>query len=296
MMGSHRNRQLAAVVVVVLVLVSAMSGAAFRADYSINSITQDEGTRFIGTATNDRVGIWLSGGGDVNGDGVADFVVGASDAKSLSGGALSAGHAYVLYGVTNASDTAATWPTDTMIKTITQDSTRGRIIDGAVTNTYLGQVVAIVGDVNGDRLDDIAISSYYWNSWQGKVWVVWGKKRAEVTNPLYVDTLDADKFVVITREATGNIFGRAIAGGDFNHDGISDLLTSASGYSSHTGRSYIVWGHNGTWPTTINAADIGGTVGGVNITGEAGSWSGYSAANAGDVNCDGKTDLIIGAH
>jgi hypothetical protein len=75
----------------------------------------------------------------------------------------------VLYGVANASDTAATWPTDTTIKTITQDSTRGRIIDGVTANTYLGQAVAIVGDVNGDRLDDIAIGSSYWSNNQGKL-------------------------------------------------------------------------------------------------------------------------------
>jgi hypothetical protein len=150
-----------------------------------------------------------------------------------------------------------------------------------------------VGDVNGDRFDDIAISSYLWNS--GKVWVVWGKKRAEATNPLYVNTSDASKFVEIIGEVTDNWFGYAIAGGDFNHDGISDLLIGAPYYSSNTGLSYIVWGHNGTWPTTINATDIGGTVGDVKITGEAYSASGVSVANAGDVNHDGKTDLIIGA-
>jgi hypothetical protein len=153
----------------------------------------------------------------------------------------------------------------------------------------------IVGDVNGDRLNDIAISSYWWNSYQGKVWVVWGKKRAEATTPLYVNTLDANKFVEITGEATTSEFGWFIAGGDFNHDGISDLLIGAPWYSNNTGLSYIVWGHNGTWPATINATDIGETVGGVKIIGEADSLSGYSVANAGDVNHDGKTDLIIGA-
>jgi hypothetical protein len=37
------------------------------------------------------------------------------------------------------------------------------------------------------------------------------------------------------------------------------------------------------------------TVGGVKITGEADSYSGASVAKVGDVNRDGKTDLIIGA-
>jgi hypothetical protein len=123
---------------------------------------------------------------------------------------------------------------------------------------------------------------------------VWGKKRAEATTPLFVNTPDASEFVEIMGE--GWNYGEAIAGGDFNHDGFSDLLIGAPYYSSSTGRSYIVWGHNGTWPATISAEDIGGTVGGVKINGETGSHSGVSVANAGDVNRDGKTDLIIGAH
>jgi hypothetical protein len=86
MMCSHRNRQLAAVVVVVLVLVVSGGGAAFRADYSINSITQDEGTWLKGTTADEYVGASVSGGGDVDGDGVDDFVVGAYRAMSLSGG------------------------------------------------------------------------------------------------------------------------------------------------------------------------------------------------------------------
>jgi hypothetical protein len=90
----------------------------------------------------------------------------------------------------------------------------------------------------------------------------------EEGNPLYVNTLDASKFVEITGEASNNAFGYAIADGDFNHDGISDLLIGAPGYSSNAGCSYIVWGHNGTWPTTISATDIGGTVGGVKINGD----------------------------
>jgi hypothetical protein len=200
MMGSHRNRQLAAVVVV-LALVSVVSGAAFRADYSIDSITQDEGTRLTGSTTNGPMGITVSGGGDVDGEGVDDFVMGADYAMSLSGWLQHVGHAYVLYGVANASDAATTWPTDSTILSITQDnSTRGRIIDSAVEYTHLGWAVVIVGDVNGDRLDDIAISSVEWNSGRGKVWLVWGKNRGEATNPLYVNTLDASKFVEITGE------------------------------------------------------------------------------------------------
>jgi hypothetical protein len=146
---------------VLAVVVTAASAVPFRADYPIDSIAQNEGTRLKGTTTSELVGWSVAGGGDVDGDGVIDFVVGTWSVMSLSEGAMAqAGQAYVLYGVANASDAAASaWPTDTTIKAITQDSTRGRIIDGAATSTCLGTAVAIVGDVNGDRLDDIAIGS-----------------------------------------------------------------------------------------------------------------------------------------
>jgi glycosylphosphatidylinositol phospholipase D len=207
------------------------------------------------------------------------------------------GQAYVLYGVAGAGEAAAAWPTDSTAKGIVQTTTpakRGRVVDGFANNTWLGEIVTIVGDVNKDGYDDIAISSVDWNGLQGRVWLVWGKPRAEAATPLYVNTPDASEFVEITGEAIANYFGQTLAGGDFNHDGFSDLLISAVGYSNFTGRSYIVWGHNGTWPDKFNAIDIGETVDGVKITGEAGSYSGNNVANAGDVNHDGKTDLIIG--
>jgi hypothetical protein len=269
-------------------------GAPFRRDYSVDSIAQGEGTRFLGSGP-DSVGYAAHSGGDVDGDKLDDFVVCAYNTASIAG-APSAGNAYVLYGVRSASDAATAWPINAKIKTIAQDSTRGRIIDGAVALTSLGRSVAIVGDMNGDRFDDIAVSTEAWANFSGRAWIVWGKKRTETNTPLYVNALDASKFVQITGEVAWSLFGVVIAGGDINHDGFSDLLIGAPGYSSGISRGYIVWGHNGTWPATINATDIGVTVGGVKIDGKADSQSSRSIANAGDVNRDGKTDLIIGAY
>jgi hypothetical protein len=151
---------LCAALLLALMAVPAVSGAPFRADYSTSSIAPAEGTQLRGLKQGEWVEWTVAGGGDVDGDGIADFVVGAYSADSLSGGGASqAGHAYVVYGVADPSDTAAAWPTNSTILSIAQDSTKGRIIDGAVAETYLGRIVAIVGDVNGDRLDDIATSS-----------------------------------------------------------------------------------------------------------------------------------------
>jgi hypothetical protein len=137
------------------------------------------------------VGSGNGGGGDVDGDGVADFVMCVYGTRSSQ--------AYVLYGVANAGGAATTWPTDSTLRSIAQDSNKGRIIDGMVSNTELGMFIAIVGDVNKDGYDDIAISTISQDaSNQGKAWLVWGKKRTSATNPLSINTLDASKFVQIT--------------------------------------------------------------------------------------------------
>jgi hypothetical protein len=282
---THHHHLLVVVVATVAVLV--LHAAPFPADTIIDDMDAGFGTWLVGTdwGTSGNLGYAVAGGGgDIDGDGIDDLIVSA-----VSAGATEAGRAYVLYGV---DDPTTAWPQNEEVDVVAQDTNKGRIIDGGNAGAYLGTAVAVVGDVNNDGKPDYAIGSPD----SGKVWLVWGKEKSAATNPLYVNTLDASKFVEITGEAPDNYFGWSIAGGDFNHDDISDLLISAPFYSSGAGRSYIVWGHNGTWPATINAADIGEvTVGGVKIIGEAGSWSGVSVANAGDVNHDGKTDLIIGA-
>jgi hypothetical protein len=96
------------VVIVVAVVVSAVSGAAFKPDYSISSITRSEGVLTGGTEDEWTGASVSDGGDDVDGDRLDGFVVNALLASSLfgSGGASNAGHAYVLYGMTGASAAA----------------------------------------------------------------------------------------------------------------------------------------------------------------------------------------------
>jgi hypothetical protein len=93
--------------------------------------------------------------------------------------------------------------------------------------------------------------------------------------------------VIITGEASGDIFGRVLATGDLNADGETDLAVGAYGYSSAAGRAYIFY-NDGSIPTTAATADV-------KITGEASSAFGYSLTT-GDLNADGETDLAVGAY
>jgi len=93
---------------------------------------------------------------------------------------------------------------------------------------------------------------------------------------------------VIQGQTTSNTFGRSLAAGDINFDGIDDLIVAATGYSTNTGRVYIFYGGKAIEYSSANADVI--------ITGEAtNNYFGYFP-KTGDFNLDGRTDLAIGAY
>lgn len=85
--------------------------------------------------------------------------------------------------------------------------------------------------------------------------------------------------------ASGSFGSSISSAGDVNGDGFDDIIAGAPGYSSGTGRAYIYFG-----------GLITNTIADVVLTGEAASNSfGISVSPAGDVNCDGFSDVIVGA-
>jgi CSLREA domain-containing protein len=83
-------------------------------------------------------------------------------------------------------------------------------------------------------------------------------------------------------------FGYAVStAGDVNADGYADVLIGADTYSSNRGRVYLYLGsHDG-----LSANPV------MSYTGQnSGDWLGVSVATAGDINADGYSDVIIGAH
>jgi len=99
-----------------------------------------------------------------------------------------------------------------------------------------------------------------------------------------------------------NSSGDSVSGaGDVNNNGFADLLIGASGYSTAQGRSYLIYGGDGTASTNLlignyNLNEIGVTVQGATFTGEnGGDSSGFSVSGAGDVDGEGHTDILIGA-
>lgn len=149
---------------------------------------------------------------------------------------------------------------------------------GLNTGDSYGITVSSAGDVNGDGYDDIIIGAPYNDGIaanSGRAYIYFGG--------LIVNTL-AD--IILSGEAANNYFGYSVSSaGDVNNDGYSDVIVGAYAYNSNLGRAYIYFGGAGM---NITADVI--------MTGDsAGISFGISVSDAGDVNNDGYSDVIVGA-
>ncbi|MFZ1616115.1 MAG: FG-GAP and VCBS repeat-containing protein, partial [Flavobacteriales bacterium] len=90
---------------------------------------------------------------------------------------------------------------------------------------------------------------------------------------------------VITGEASSQ-FGVTMVAGDFNADGKMDLAVGGGTYASSTGRVYIFYNDGNFSSNAIGADYI--------ITGNGVAFGNY-AIGSGDLNADGRTDLIVSA-
>src|SRR5919199_928536 len=116
-------------------------GRADGASLDLGRIGSGGGFRIDGAATTDRLGAAVSPAGDVNGDGLADVIVGARFADPA--GRVDAGAAYVVFGK------ASTGAVD-----LANLGTQGFRIDGGTAGDRAGTSVAGARDVSGDGRPD----------------------------------------------------------------------------------------------------------------------------------------------
>ncbi len=264
--------------------------------------------RKSGSGGGDHFGTSVANAGDVNGDGKADFIVGANSASPS--GLTDAGSAYIYSGA---------------------DGTLLYRKDGTDSLDWLGYSVAGAGDVNGDGYSDFII---------GAQWADPGGLSGAGSAFVYSG---ADGTLLYKKDGANSLdwLGRSVAGaGDVNGDGRADFIISAEladpGGLTNAGSIFVYSGADGTLLFQKNGATAGGQLGrsvagagDVNgdgkadfiigapradaLNGSAFVYSGLdgsllyqkngdddddlgnSVSGAGDVNGDGKADFIVGA-
>ncbi len=251
-----------------------------------------------GEVADSRSGHSVSSAGDVNGDGLDDFIVGAYGADPS--GKSYAGKSYVVFGKANSSAINLSAIADA------SNPTGGFVINSEATNDYSGSSVSSAGDVNGDGLDDLIVGTKgadpSGRSNAGKSYVVFGKVGSSAIDLSTIADASNPTGFVINGEVENDYSGSSVSSaGDVNGDGLDDLIVGAYGADpsdkSSAGKSYVVFGKTNSSAINLSAiADASNPTGGFVINGEAAlDFSGWSVSSAGDVNGDGLDDLIVSA-
>lgn len=270
--------------------------------------------KLLGRRSGDLLGTSVSANGDVNGDGIRDVVIGAACNDGLEGGiADNRGAAYVVLG-------SRSFNLNADLSTNDGNPPPGVIaIYGPQSGGRMG-IWSDAGDVDADGLADIIIGSDQINANGGQhlggAYIVFGSANL----PSVIDLASPPAGVRTARILGANEedhWGAALQVGDINNDGIGDVIIGGSidrdsgsyvtpnirnghnffaasfgGQRQLCGEAYVIYGQR-NWPAMI---DLGNPppdathVIGANRTDFL-----ASQLHNGDVNGDGRTDLILGA-
>ncbi|MGO1120920.1 beta strand repeat-containing protein, partial [Rhodovibrionaceae bacterium A322] len=308
--------------------VGGSGGGVADGNISLSDLDGTTGYIIEGISSNDESGRSVSSAGDVDGDGIADLLIGAH--LGDPGGVNNAGESYLLYGAQleslDKANSGSGSETDGRISLTDLDGNHGYIIEGIADSDVSGVSVSSAGDVDGDGKDDLIVGATGTdpNGFDsGSSYLIFGDQLAQLDASGGSDGAVADGLISLsnlngpqgyTFEGidAGDASGVSVSSaGDVNGDGKDDLIVGARSADVNgmqdVGESYLIYGGqlaaldavgggNGALVDgNISLSDLNGTHGYILEGVSTNDRSGESVSSAGDVDGDGLDDLIIGA-
>lgn len=219
---------------------------------------------FDGEHENDWFGRQARVGGDVNGDGYNDIIIGAK-LWDANGGDDKFGRAYFYYGNTQEN----------------MDGTADKVFSGETRKDEFSTALDLF-DIDNDDFAEVIIGARYAGNGRGRVYLYWGANDFGGSSP-----------DMILQGKPGESMGCGdFACGYFNNDDFGDILTGAFTYPDPhyprmMGRAYIFNGN--TRASMDQLADY-------IFEGESGQNGRFgSAATSADFNNDNYDDVVVGA-
>jgi hypothetical protein len=260
------------------------SRSGFTSLFSLSSLNGANGFVINGINSDDYSGRSVSTAGDVNGDGIADIIIGARNANQ------SAGQAYVVFGSSKG------FASPSSLSGL--NGQNGFVLNGITTNDNSGWSVSTAGDVNGDGVSDIIIGTPWSNNVVGtdQIFVVFGSSD-RFASQFNLASLNGNNGFIINSIHSRDFMDSVVStAGDVNNDGIADIIIGARNANHGAGQSYVIFGSSNRFVPAFNLGNLNGANGFTINTINSGDPIGASVSTAGDVNGDGIADIIIGEY